>query len=178
MTTAKTVIPIERFEQAVRRYLETTVPRLMLILDPIPVVLEDWETLGIKELDVPFLPKDPFIGSHRLSITKAIYIDRSDFREVASKDYFRLAPGAVIGLFQVPRPILATSFSKDPESGPITEIRASFGKTKKKPKAFIQWVPTGSRVINVRIHDRLFNSDNPKAAEGGVMGDGISTLIA
>jgi glutaminyl-tRNA synthetase len=79
VTTAPSVIQISRFEQTVRRYLERTVPRLMLVLDPVPVVIEDADEL---EVDVPFSPKDPKMGSHKLKFTPTVYIDRSDFREV------------------------------------------------------------------------------------------------
>jgi glutamyl/glutaminyl-tRNA synthetase len=79
VTTAPSVIQISRFEQTVRRYLERTVPRLMLVLDPVPVVIEDAEEI---EVDVPFSPKTPEMGSHKLKFTPTVYIDRSDFREV------------------------------------------------------------------------------------------------
>lgn len=79
VTTAPSFIQIARFEQTVRRYLERTVPRLMLVLDPVPVVIEDAEEI---EVDVPFSPKNPEMGSHKLKFTPTVYIDRSDFREV------------------------------------------------------------------------------------------------
>lgn len=95
MTTANSVIEIKRFDQAIRKYLERTVPRLMLILDPIPVVIEDADDLDGKSLAFPFSPKDPKMGSHDVTFSKTIYIDRSDFREDADPSFFRLAPGKV-----------------------------------------------------------------------------------
>ena len=74
VTTAKTIIQIARFEQTVRRYLENTVPRLMLVLDPVPVTIEDHE--GTEELEVPYSPKDPKFGTHKVRFTKTVYIDR------------------------------------------------------------------------------------------------------
>jgi glutaminyl-tRNA synthetase len=172
VTTAQTVIQITRFEQSIRRYLETRVPRLMLVLDPLPVVIEDFETLDEKDLDlnIPLSPKSPEMGSHKIRFTKTVYIDRSDFREVDSKDYFRLAPGKTVGLLQAPYPIKATSFSKDAD-GKVTEVRAVFDKEGKRPKTYIQWVPEGSRKVEVRIHDQLFKSDDPTAVEGGFLND-------
>lgn len=69
-----------------------------------------------------------------------VYIDRSDFQETASKDFFRLAPGKSVGLLKVPYPITATSFEKDPTTGLVTSIRAHYDKPEegvmfKKPKA-------------------------------------------
>lgn len=171
ITTANTVIQIPRFEQTVRRYLETTVPRLMLVLDPVPLVIDNLDELEAQEVDLPFSPKDPAMGSHKLPITRAVYIDRSDFREVDSPDYFRLAPGKTVGLLQIPYPIKATTFSKDATTGRVTEIRARLDKESKKPKTHIQWVPEGSRQVEVRLHSPLFKSDDPTAVEGGFMND-------
>jgi len=172
VTTSRTVIQISRFEQSIRRYLETTVPRLMVVLDPLPVVIEDIETLDSKDLnlDVPFFSKDAKMGSRQLRLTKTVYIDRSDFREVDSKGYFRLAPGKTVGLLQVPYPIQAISFTKDTDRG-VTEVRAVFNKDIKRPKTYIQWVPEGSRKVEIRIHDQLFKSDDPTSVEGGFLND-------
>lgn len=172
VTTAVTVIQIKRFEQTIRRYLETTVPRLMVVLDPIKIVIEDFDTLEEKdtEIDMPLSPKIPEMGSRKLRLTKTVYIDRSDFREEDSKGYFRLAPGKTVGLMQVIYPITATSFSKDSE-GKVTEVRATFNKEIKKPKAYIHWVPEGSRNVEVRLQEPLFKSDDPSSVEGGFLND-------
>lgn len=71
-----------------------------------------------------------------------MYIDRSDFREVDSPDYFRMAPGKPVGLMKVPYPIIATSFDKDPETGRVTTVHAHYdkpadGSAPKKPKAYV-----------------------------------------
>ncbi|KAL2177064.1 tRNA synthetases class I, catalytic domain-containing protein [Thermothelomyces heterothallicus CBS 202.75] len=175
VTTTNSIIQMSRFEQTIRRYLERTVPRLMLVLDPVPVVIEDADEFDGTEVTLPFSPKNPAMGDHKVKFTKTVYIDRSDFREVDSKDYFRLAPGKTVGLLQAPFPIKATSFIKDEATGKVTEIRAVFDREVKKPKTFIQWVPagedSGSRKCEVRVYNRLFKSDNPSAAEGGFLSD-------
>lgn len=165
VTTAPTNIQLARFDQTVRRYLERTVPRLMLVLDPVPVIIEDSEEL---ELDVPF-SKNPAMGSHKVKFTKTVYIERSDFREVDDPNYYRLAPGKTVGLLQVPYPIKATSFTKDGDK--VKEIRAVFDKETKKPKTYIHWVGSGSREVEVRIHNPLFKSEKPDNAEGGFLND-------
>ncbi|KAH6856906.1 tRNA synthetases class I, catalytic domain-containing protein [Chaetomium sp. MPI-CAGE-AT-0009] len=175
VTTTNSIIQASRLDQTIRRYLERTVPRLMLVLDPVPVVIEDADEFEGTELTAPFSPKNPAMGEHKIKFTKTVYIDRSDFREVDSKDYFRLAPGKSVGLLQAPFPIKATSFTKDEATGQVTEIRAVFDRETKKPKTFIQWVPagegSGSRKCEVRLYNPLFKSDNPAAAEGGFLGD-------
>ena len=65
---------------------------------------------------------------HSVPFTKTVYIDRSDFREVDSPDYFRLAPGKTVGLMKVPFPIKATSYEKDKTTGKVTRISATYEK--------------------------------------------------
>ncbi|KAI1176330.1 glutaminyl-tRNA synthetase [Nemania sp. FL0916] len=168
VTTANAFIEMTRFEQSVRQYLERTVPRIMLVLDPVPVVIEGVEE---QDIDVAFSPKDPKMGSRKLRLTKKVYIDRSDFREVDSKDYFRLAPGKTVGLLNMPYPVKAVSFTTDEASGAVKEIQAVFDKETKKPKAYIQWVPDGSPAAEVRIYSPLFKSEQPLSAPGGFMND-------
>lgn len=153
----------------------------MLVLDPIPVIIDDLPEDHLEEIELPFSPKDPQMGTHVVPFTKTIYIDRSDFREIDSKDYFRLAPGKAVGLLKVPFPIKATTFTKDEASGLITEIRATYekpaeGTAFKKPKTYIQWVaksPAHNSPVKaeVRIFSQLFKSENPDAAEGGFLQD-------
>ncbi|ESZ92589.1 glutaminyl-tRNA synthetase [Sclerotinia borealis F-4128] len=166
VTTAPTNIQLARFDQTVRKYLELTVPRLMLVLDPIPVVIEDAEEL---ELDIPFSSKVPAMGGHKVKLTKTVYIERSDFREVDSKDYFRFAPGKSVGLLHVPYPVKAVSFSKDGDK--VTEIRAVYDREGKKPKTYIHWVAEGSKNVEVRIFNSLFKSEKPDDAVGGFLND-------
>ncbi|KAM4062123.1 tRNA synthetases class I (E and q), catalytic domain-containing protein [Hirsutella rhossiliensis] len=169
VTTSTTTIQIQRFEQTIRRYLEKTVPRLMMVLDPVPLVIEDAAAI---EVELPFSPKDPKMGSHKVTFTSTVYIERDDFREVDSKDYFRLAPGKTVGLLNAPFPVKAVSFTKDEATGKVTEIRGVFDKETKKAKAYIQWVGTeGSRKVEARVHKSLFKSEKPSEAEGGFLND-------
>jgi glutaminyl-tRNA synthetase len=168
VTTNRTVIQIARFEQSVRRYLEYTVPRLMLVLDPIPLVITDLE--NSIDVDMPFSPKDNSLGSHKVRLTKTIYIDRSDFRTVDSKDYYRLAPGKVVGLLHAPFPVKVLSFSVDESTGLVTSIQGVFEK-ETKPKTYIQWVPEGSLEVEARVYSPLFRSEDPSLVEGGFLND-------
>ncbi|KAJ2974379.1 hypothetical protein NQ176_g6087 [Zarea fungicola] len=168
VTTARTFIQAARFEQSVRRYLEQTVPRLMVVLDPIPVTIQDHEE--VIQLDAPFSPKDPSLGTHKLDFTKTIYIDRSDFRDTDDKSYYRLAPGKTVGLLQSSSPIKAISYTKDEKTDKVTSVQAVFDRTT-KPKSWIQWVPEGSIKAEVRLYSSLFQSENPIAAEGGFLND-------
>ena len=166
VSTGESTIDLKKFDQCVRRYLERSVPRLMLVLDPVKLIIEDAEDVDI---EVPFSPKIPEFGKHTIKFTKTVYIDRSDFREVDSKDYFRLAPGKTVGLLNAPFPVKAVDFKKDGDK--VVEIRAVFDKEIKKPKTYIHWVPEGSRNVEVRIHNSLFKSEKPDTVEAGFLSD-------
>jgi glutaminyl-tRNA synthetase len=110
-----------------------------------------------------------------------VYIERDDFREEASKDFFRLAPGASVGLLKVTYPITCTSFKKDDTTGLVTEIHASYDKPTegddfKKPKSYIHWVAESAKhsspiKVEARVFNSLFKSDNPEAVEPDFMAD-------
>lgn len=171
VSTALTTIQTVRFEQSVRKYLETNVPRLMLVLDPVPVIIDNLPDDYLEEVESEFKPKDENMGTHLIPFTKTVYIDRSDFREEDSKDFFRMAPGKPVGLLKVKYPIKATSFKKDESTGLVTEIHANYeipaeGEAFKKPKAYIQWVGKSAKhnspiEAEVRVFNSLFKSANP-----------------
>ena len=180
VTKAVTNIEVKRFETSVRRYLEVTVPRLMLVLDPIKVIIDNLPDDHLEMVELPF-SKDPAMGTHAIPFTKTVYIERSDFREVDSPDYFRLAPGKPVGLMKVPFPITATSFEKDPASGAVTLVHATYekpsdGSPPKKPKSFIHWVAHSPHhhspiKAEVRVINPLFKSENPAAHPEGFLKD-------
>ncbi|KAI9507513.1 glutamine-tRNA ligase [Russula earlei] len=174
VSTAGTNIQLVRFDQAVRSYLETSVPRLLMVLKPLKVTLRNVPEDYVVFVEKGLHPKVPALGTARLPFTRTLYIDRDDFRLEDSPDYFRLAPGKTVGLFQAPHPITCTSYKTDPSTGDVTELICHLedgtdGNAPKKPKAFIQWVAehadSGSpvRVDETRIFHRLFKSDNPLA---------------
>ena len=168
VTTAGTTIQLARFDQTVRRYLERTVPRLMLVLTPLRVEITDAEDT---DLTIPFSPKVPAMGSHTLRLTKTVYIDASDFRTEDSKDYFRLAPGKSVGLLQLPFPIKCTSFATAEDGTTVTSVTAEYDRSGAKPKTYIQWVPEDSRKVEVRMYNQLFKSERPDDVEGGFLTD-------
>jgi glutaminyl-tRNA synthetase len=149
----------------------------MMILDPIPVIIENLPADHSEEISIPFKPNDTKLGDHLVPFTRKVYIDRSDFREEDSEDYFRLAPGKSVGLLKVPFTIRATSYTKD-AAGNVTEVRAQYENTGKfkKPKTYIQWVADapakGSPVhVQARVTNQLFKSENPEDNPEGFLAD-------
>ncbi|KAH8113221.1 glutaminyl-tRNA synthetase [Phellopilus nigrolimitatus] len=173
VSTSTTNIQTVRFEQTVRQYLENSVPRLLMVLKPLKVTIENLPEEYLLMIEKPLHPKIPALGTTVVPFTRTVYIDADDFRLQDSKDFFRLAPGKTVGLFQAPHPITCTSFKTDPATGEVVELlcRLENSGEVKKPKAFIQWVaehaPSGSpvRVDETRIFHQLFKSDNPSAVK-------------
>jgi len=166
VTNIPSTVEIKKFEQSVRSYLEASAPRLMMVLDPIKLIIENVPDDYRVQVEVPLHPKDPSMGTVTTSFTKEIFIEREDFREVDSPDYFRLAPGKLCGLFKAPFPVTCTSFSKGPD-GKVNEIRCKLENDGKapKPKAYIMWVNATDAVPvdEVRYFHPLFKSDPPPA---------------
>ncbi|KAK3669872.1 Glutaminyl-tRNA synthetase [Recurvomyces mirabilis] len=150
----------------IRTYLERTVPRLMLVLDPIKVVLTNLPDDYVEEREVPFDPKDKAKGTHKVPFTKTIYIDRDDFREEDDPDFFRLSPGQSVGLLNAEHPVKCLSFSKDNSTGKVTEILAKYGADVPAGKARIHWVGESTAhnspiKLEARIFNPLFKSSKP-----------------
>lgn len=175
ISTAASNIQTVRFESAVRQYLESAASRLLMVLHPLKVTIENLPEDYVLMLEKPLHPKLPELGTSSVPFTRTIYIDQDDFRLQDSKDYFRLAPGKTVGLFQAPYPITCTSYKTDPATGAVTELVCRLENTgeaaTRKPKAFVQWVaehaPSDSpvRVDEVRVFHQLFKSENPAAVE-------------
>ncbi|KAJ2931698.1 hypothetical protein H1R20_g5399, partial [Candolleomyces eurysporus] len=169
VSTAPSNIEISRFEQTLRQYLENTAPRLLMVMKPIKVTIENLPEDYVTFIEKPLHPKVPELGTTSIPFTRTIYIEADDFRLEDSPDYFRLAPGKTVGLFQAPFPITCTAHKVDPVTGQVTELicKAENEGAPKKPKAFIQWVAehasSGSpvRIDETRIFHRLFKSDKP-----------------
>ncbi|KAK9494843.1 tRNA synthetases class I, catalytic domain-containing protein [Lipomyces doorenjongii] len=177
VTTTNSNIQVTRFETSIRRYLEDHTPRLMLIPDPVLLILDNVPDDYVELIALPYKPGSPELGEHNVPFTKRAYIDRSDFREQDSEDYFRLAPGKSVGLLKVPYTVRVTSFRKD-ESGKVTEIHAIYENDRKiKPKTYIQWVgesPAHNSPVSiseVRMFNRLFLSESPESNPDGFIAD-------
>lgn len=163
-------IPLNRFEQVVRSTLETTTPRLMMVLKPIRVTIENLDSDFLLDVTKDIHPKDPSMGTNTVPFTRTIYIESDDFRPEADKDFYRLAPGARVGLLNVPFPISYVSHTTHPTTGAVDSIICKYeASVSPKPKAYIHWVAehltSGSpvKISEARIFTRLFKSDNPAA---------------
>ncbi|SCU91249.1 LAFA_0F02674g1_1 [Lachancea sp. 'fantastica'] len=180
VTTSTTNIQVVRFESAIRKYLEDNTPRLMMVLDPIEIVVDnlpdDYEEL----VTIPYRPGTAEFGDRIVPFTNRLYIERSDFSEsVDDKEFFRLTPNQSVGLIKVPYTVSFKSLEKDAD-GKITRVHVKYDNEDakpKKPKTYIQWVPVSAkynspqRVFETRIYNQLFKSENPLANPAGYLQD-------
>ncbi|GJQ79008.1 Aats-gln [Trypoxylus dichotomus] len=163
VTGAQSTVDPAMLEAYVRDYLNNTAPRVMVVLEPLKIVLENYPHTGPIKIPVPNFPSQPELGSHDVSLDKILYIEHSDFMEVGNKGYRRLTTTQTVGLRHAGLVLSVKEVIKD-STGNISEIRCNCTNTEEvneKPKAFIHWVsnPIG---IEVRIYQRLFKHKNPE----------------
>ncbi len=171
----ESVVDVSLLEHAVREDLNATSPRVMAVLRPLRVVLENFPENHVEEFDAPYFPEDPSKGSRKVPLSRVLYIEREDFAEVPPKKWFRLAPGAEIRL-RYACLIKCVSVVKDPVSGEIVELRCTWDPASRggnapdgrKVKGTSHWVSAEHAAsAEVRLYDRLFTRENPNdEAEG------------
>jgi glutaminyl-tRNA synthetase len=168
---ANSTVDVAQLEFAIRDDLNTKVPRVMCVLDPLKVTIANYE--GSEEFDAPYYPEDiPKDGSRIVPFSKEIYIERDDFSEIPPKGYNRLTPEQSVRLRHA-YIITCKEVIKDAD-GNITEIIAEYNPDSKsgsdtsgiKVKSAIQWVDASShKKIEVRLYDRLYSNENPDGLE-------------
>ena len=138
VSTAWSEILVSKFEASVRKYLEHRTPRLMMVLDPLEVVIEDL----VEPMDLCVtLGKD----ERKVTLTKTVFVEKSDWRDEDEEGYYRLAPGKVVGLMGAPHPVRVVGWTKD-------KIRVVFEK-EEKPRTYIHWVGKGGEKVEARVCD-------------------------
>ena len=166
------VVDVALLEHAVREDLNRRAPRVMGVLDPLRVVIENYPEDRTEEFEVQVNPEDPSAGTRTVPFSRVLYIERDDFREDPPKKYFRLAPGREARL-RGAYFVTCTGFDKDPETGEVTALRCTYDPATRggdapdgrKVKATLHWVSAAHALdIEVRLYDRLFNSENPGAS--------------
>ncbi len=168
---ANSMVDVAQLEFSIRDDLNTKVPRVMCVMNPLKVTITNYE--GSEEIDAPYYPHDvPKEGSRKLPFSKEIYIDRDDFMENPSKGYFRLTPLQPVRL-KYAYIITCKEVIKD-ANGNVIEIKAEYHADSRsgtdtsgiKVKSAIQWVDAEqAKSVEVRVYDRLFKNEAPKGVE-------------
>ena len=167
------LVDLALLEHAVREDLNKRAPRVMGVLRPLRVVIENYPEGKTEEVDVVNNPEDADAGSRKVPFSRVLYIEQDDFREDPPKKFFRLAPGREVRL-RCAYFITCTGVTKDPSTGEVTELRCTYDPATRggdaadgrKVKATLHWVSAAHAVdAEVRLYDRLFNVEEPGKVE-------------
>ncbi len=174
ISKADSMVDIQLLYFCIREELNKTAQRAMAVLDPVKVVIDNWEPGRTEMLKVENNPENPEQGARMVPFGREIYIERDDFMETPPKKYFRLHPEGEVRL-KGAYFIRFASLAKD-ESGRITEIHCTYDPDSRggespdgrKVKGTIQWVSAEHAVhAEVRLFDHLFTLENPAEIPAG-----------
>ena len=167
-------IELAMLEHFVREDLNRRAPRVMAVLRPLKVVIDNYPENQVDQMDSVNNPEDPAAGSRKVPFSRVLYIEQEDFREVPPPKYFRLTPGREVrlryGYF-----ITCTSVVKN-EKGAVVEVHCTYDPATKggnapdgrRVKATIHWVSAAHAVdAEVRIYENLFLKEDPSDVEQG-----------
>ena len=167
------VIDYTRLENSLRDDLNKKAQRVMAVLDPVKVVIDNYPDTS-EELEAVNNPEDETAGTRKVSFSKTIFIERDDFMENPPKKYFRMTVGQEVRL-RYAYIVKCTGVEKD-ENGNITLIHCEYDPTTRggntpdgrKVKGTIHWVDANNHIeAEVRLFDRLFQSESPDKVEEG-----------
>src|SRR5262245_29643944 len=169
------VIDMSWLEDAPREDFNKRAPRVMGVLRPLRVVLDNFPEGQTEELEAVNNPEDPAAGTRKVPFSRMLYIEQDDFRENPPKDYFRLAPGKEVRL-RWAYFVKCNSLVKDPKPGEVTELHCTYYLATKvgqapdgrKVNVTIHWVSPAHAVnAEVRLYDHLFLKPAPDAVPEG-----------
>jgi glutaminyl-tRNA synthetase len=167
-------IELAMLEHFVREDLNKRSPRVMAVLRPLKIVIDNYPEGQVEEMDAVNNPEDESAGTRRVPFSRVLYIEQDDFREVPPKGYFRLSPGREVrlryGYF-----ITCTSVTKN-DKGEVIEVHCTYDPATRggnapdgrKVKSTIHWVSAGHAVdAEVRLYENLFSKEDPNEVEEG-----------
>ena len=171
VTKTDTIIDVGVLENCLREDLDKRTRRVLAVLEPLKVVIENYPEDSVEYLDAPYHPNNSEMGQRQLPFSKEIYIEQSDFMEEPPKKFFRLGPGREVRL-RYAYFITCNAVIKD-SAGKITELHCSYDPETKggnapdgrKVKGTIHWVSAEHALkTEVRLYDRLFNDPKPDSS--------------
>ena len=164
-------VDVALLEHAIREDLNRRAPRVMGVLNPLRVVIENYPEERVEEFPIINNPEDAGAGARQVPFSRVLYIEREDFMEDPPKKFFRLAPGREVRL-RGAYFVTCTGVVKDSASGEIVELRCTYDPATRggdapdgrKVKATLHWVSAAHALdAEVRLYDRLFNTEKPGA---------------
>jgi len=168
-------IDVALLEHCIRENLNHAAPRVMAVLNPLRVVIDNYPDGQTEELDAINNPEDPGTGTRKVPFSRVLYIERDDFREKPPSKFFRLSPGREVRL-RYAYLVTCVGVKKDERTEEVVELHCTYdpatrgGDTPdgRKVKGTIHWVSAPHALqAEVRLYDRLFAVENPGDVEDG-----------
>ena len=175
VSKSESMVDIALLEHHVREDLNKHSPRVMAVLNPLRVVIENYPEGKVEELEAVNNPEDPAMGTRKVPFSRVLYIERDDFMEQPPKKFFRLSPGREVRL-RYGYYITCTDVVKDSKTGEVVELRCTFDPESRgggtpdgrKVKGTLHWVSADHALeAEVRLYDHLFTNENPNDVEQG-----------
>ena len=169
------LVDIALLEHCIRQDLNSTAPRVMGVLRPLRVVIDNYPEGEEEELDAVNNPEDPTMGTRKVPFSRVLYIEQEDFLEDPPKKFFRLSPGREVRL-RYAYFIKCVDVVKDQKTGEVTELHCTYDPETKggaaqdgrKVKATLHWVSAAhSLEAETRLYDHLFTVTNPDRGKDG-----------
>lgn len=166
---SNSVVDIALQEHCLREDLNIRAPRVMAVLRPLRVVIDNYPEDKVEELQAVNNPEDASMGARKIPFSRELYIEQDDFMEDPPKKFFRLAPGREVRLKHA-YIIKCERVVRDERTGEVTELRCTYDpKTKsgsseegRKVKGTLHWVSASHALqAEVRLYDHLFSKENP-----------------
>jgi glutaminyl-tRNA synthetase len=163
------VIDMARLENSVRDDLNRRAPRVLGVLRPLKVVIDNYPEGQVEEFDAVNNPEDPGAGTRKIPFSRVLYIEQEDFREDPPKQFYRLAPGREVRL-RYAYFIKCVGVTKDDKTGEVIELHCTYDPAtkggnapdKRKVQATIHWVSADHALpVEVRLYDYLFTKPDP-----------------
>ena len=184
VSKANSSVDYAMLEYCIREDLKLKRPRMMAILDPVKLIIDNYEEGRSEELEVPNNLENESLGSRKVTFSRELYIEREDFMEEPPKKYFRLFPGNEVRLMNAYF-VRCTDFKKD-ETGKITEIHCTYDPDSKggnspdgrKVKGTIHWVDANNAFsAEVRLYENLVDEEKGKLSEDGSLNLNPNSLV-
>ncbi|MDR4482635.1 MAG: hypothetical protein R3B95_05245 [Nitrospirales bacterium] len=169
MAKRDSVIEMALLEHAIREDLNRSAPRVMAVLHPLKVIIENYPDGQVEVLEAINNPEDLTQGKREIPFSRELYIEQDDFREDPPKKFFRLSPGQEVRL-RYAYIIRCIGVEKDPETGKVTALRCTFdpetksggSQSSRKVKGTLHWVSAQHALpAEVRLYEALLTQPNP-----------------
>ncbi|MCX5800150.1 MAG: glutamine--tRNA ligase/YqeY domain fusion protein [Candidatus Eisenbacteria bacterium] len=169
------VVDVAFLEHCLREDLNRRAPRVMAVLRPLRLVIDNYPEGQVEELEAINNPEDPTMGIRKVPFTRVLYIEQDDFREDPPPKFYRLAPGREVRL-RYAYYVTCVKVVKDEETGEVVELRCTYDPATRgggspdgrAVKATLHWVSAAHAVnAEVRLYDHLFTKEDPDDVEEG-----------